>query len=85
MMLQAYLVFRSVTSGQRALAALERSAIPCRLQRSPRQISEKGCAYALTVSEQNLNRSLGLLRQERILPTGVYLRSADGGFERASV
>lgn len=84
MMLQAYLIFRSVTGGQRAKAALDRSGIASRLQRSPRQIAENGCAYALTVSGRDLDVTRQLLRRERIAPSSVYIRRTDGSFERGS-
>ena len=81
---QAYLIFRSVTGGQRAKALLEGSGIPCELHRSPRQLSEHGCAYALTLSERSLPAALRMLRRDRIEPVGVYLRRIDGTYERAS-
>lgn len=84
MMFQAYLVFQSVTGGQRAKAALERYGLSCSLQRSPRQISKNGCAYALTVSDRGLHRAIQQLLQERITPMGVFLRRPDGSFEKVS-
>ena len=84
MMQQAYLVFRSVTGGQRAKGIMDRAGVPASLQRSPRQLSQNGCAYALTVSAQNLNRALRQLRAEQAEPESVYLRRSDGGYERVA-
>ena len=84
MMQQAYLVFRSVTGGQRAKGILDQAGLPSSLRRSPRQLSQNGCAYALTVSAQNLNRALRQLRAEQAEPESVYLRRSDGGDERVA-
>lgn len=81
-MYQAYMIFRSVTAGQRANALLDAVGIPCQLRRSPRQLSPAGCAYAMMVRESDLYRARQLLRSGDLDVEAVYLRKPDGRFER---
>ena len=78
----AYFVFRSVTHGQKAKAAADRLGIGARLQRSPRALSESGCAYALTVRQSQMERLAAALHREDALISGIYLKRPDGSFER---
>lgn len=82
MMYQAYMIFRSVTAGQRAKALLDASGLPCQLRRSPRQLSPAGCAYAMTVREADLDRALRFVRGGNMKAEAIYLRRPDGSFER---
>ena len=80
----AYIVFRSVTHGQKGKAAADRLGIRAALQRSPRELSTSGCAYALALRVRDLDRLLPVLERENAVFSGVYLRRSGGGYERIS-
>ena len=80
----AYIIFRSVTHGQKGKAAADRLGIPAALQRSPRELSASGCAYALVLRASLLDRLLPALEREKALFSGVYLHRPGGGYERTS-
>ena len=80
----AFIVFRSVTHGQKGKAAADRLGIRSALQRSPRELSPSGCAYALALQARDLDRLLPALERENARISGVYLRRPDGGYERTS-
>ena len=83
-MFEGYLIFRSVTGGQRGKAALDRRGLRCALGRSPRQLAPGGCAYALTVRRADLAAAMDILDKERAEPQNVFLRMPDGSYERVS-
>lgn len=60
------ITFRSVTPAQRAEGALRRAGISCALQRTPRQLEERGCGYCLRMSCIQLPQALELLEKGMI-------------------
>ena len=81
-MFDVYMIYRSVTYGQSARAALDRGGVPCRLIRSPREYAPAGCAYAVTVRRRDYSRALGLAAAEGMRPEASFHRKADGSSER---
>ena len=80
-----YLILRSVTLAQRARAQLESGGILSRLQRSPGELSEHGCAYALRIRNRELPGAARILRQTGMEPDAAFRALPGGGFERIAV
>ena len=74
-----YLItFRSVTFAQRGERALESVGVEGILQRTPKQLSERGCGYCLRIRGQDAMTAVGRLR-EMAIPFGkLYALSSDG-------
>ena len=51
--MEHYLIIaRSVTYAQRMQRALARSGIRCRIFRAPRDLTDRGCAYAVQIADR---------------------------------
>ena len=72
------ITFRSVTYAQRGEQILQRGKIPCRLQRTPKHLTERGCGYCLRLREIDAARAVALLRRERLQYEKLYSVKEDG-------
>lgn len=69
-----YLILaRSITYAQRMREALESFGIRCRYFRAPRELTERGCAYAVEVGTRDFPQALVALHREGLDPLQVYL------------
>ena len=75
------LTFRSITLAQRAERILNRGAIDCTLQRTPRWLAEQGCGYSIRINSGDLQRSIMLLRQNRIDYKRIYRQTDSDSME----
>lgn len=83
-MKQNYLItFRSITYAQRGEAALQKVGIPCRLRRTPRELSSRGCGYCLMLSAAEALVAAEILREQGIAFGKIYTRGASGMEERS--
>ena len=74
-----YLItFRSITFAQRAQVALKRIGIENRLQRTPRNLSSRGCGYCLLIEGRDALPAVEILRQQDIDFGKVYGLTASG-------
>ncbi len=80
-MKSCYLTFRSVTPAQRAEIVLKRANIDCMLRRTPRFMQELGCGYSLLLRQQDVLKSVALLRDSHLAFQKAYLRRDNGSFE----
>jgi len=76
-----YITFRSVTFAQKAERSLKRAGMDCFLQRTPKELSKRGCGYCL-----KLRPGLAMRAKQRLDAEGMeygkfYGVRADGGFE----
>ncbi len=76
-----FVTFRSVTYAQRGERLLRQAGLGVSLQRTPRQMEERGCGYSLGIQEQEVDQALRLLRQAQVPFRKVYLREGDGNLE----
>ncbi len=76
------ITFRSVTFAQRGERALQRRNIGCRLRRTPRSLSGKGCGYCLDVRGTDVLPAVELLRKLEIPFGKVYALSGERMEER---
>lgn len=65
-MYDCMIAFRTITRAQRAAELLEYSGIPCRLQRLPAALADRGCGYVLTLRQEALTAAVAVLRQNRV-------------------
>lgn len=80
-MLDVYCIVRSVTYAQKGVRALERSGIPGRLLRSPRELSTGGCAYAICFRMRDLHLAEEILSRAGVAWNACYQRLPDDSFQ----
>lgn len=68
--MEHYLIIaRSVTYAQRMQRALARSGIRSRIFRAPRDLTDRGCAYAVQIADSDLTA----LHRESLDPVQIFL------------
>ena len=68
--MEHYLIIaRSVTYAQRMQRTLVRAGIRCRIFRAPRDLTDRGCAYAVQI----LTAALTALHRESLDPVQIFL------------
>lgn len=72
------ITFRSVTFAQRGQRALHRRKIECRLQRTPKQLSQRGCGYCLHLRGWDAPTAIEILEGEQIPFEKLYAIMDDG-------
>lgn len=78
-----YLItFRSITYAQKAEGILLRASIDCRLQRTPRELSTRGCGYCLYIRGGDALAAVELLRNQQIMFGKIYALGSGGMEER---
>lgn len=75
---QWLITFRSVTFAQKGEKILKAAGVECALQRTPKELSRRGCGYCLRLRGKDAFRGVELLRQEQLLFEKVYAIN-DGG------
>lgn len=75
------ITFRSVTYAQRGERLLQQGKIPCRLQRTPKHLTERGCGYCLRISGMDVPRAVHLLRRGQLPFEKLYALNEDGSTE----
>ena len=66
------ITFRSSTAAQKGERSLKRAEILCILQRTPKQLSERGCGYCLRIRREDGMGAVELLREQRVSYGKVY-------------
>lgn len=79
------ITFRSVTFAQRAERVLHSRRIPCRMQRTPKYLTERGCGYCLRLSGMDVPAAVEILRREKMPYEKMYALREDGGTEEQTV
>lgn len=81
-----YLItFRSVTFAQKAQRILQRAGILCGLQRTPKELSRRGCGYCLRLRPNEILSARNLLEAEGVEYGKCYAVREDGSMEEVSV
>jgi len=70
---QYLMITRSLTYAQRMEKTLSRAGIRTRIFRAPKELTDRGCAYAVQVSHANLNTVLTMLNGAGLGPLKIYL------------
>ena len=79
------ITFRSVTFAQKGERLLKRSGIECMLQRTPKELSERGCGYCLRLRAKDAMDAVELLRENQLTFGKIYSLSASGRPEERSL
>lgn len=74
------IVCRSLTYAQRSARSLESAGFSAHVQRLPSKLSTSGCGYAIKISENNLTKSVEILRNKGLPPKKAFLIKEDGTF-----
>jgi len=72
------ITFRSVTFAQRGERLMKQEGIFCTLQRTPRELSERGCGYCLRLRGRDAMAAVSLLQRGSLSFGKVYRLSDDG-------
>ena len=72
------LIARSVTYAQRMQRALSLCGVRCRIFRAPRDLTDRGCAYAVRIGGDSLPAALRALRREGLDPVQIFCAQPDG-------
>ena len=81
-----YLIMcRSLTYAQKSAALLERHGIASGISKAPAGLSGRGCAYSITVSEQNGAKAVQILRNANLLYGKVYEQSEGNTYREAEL
>lgn len=75
------ITFRSVTYAQRGERLLGRAGVDCHLQRTPRELSQRGCGYCLAVRGQDAMAAVELLREQEVPFGKLYAQTGSGAME----
>ncbi len=79
------LLCRSITHAQRMSAVLEKAGIYTRMLRPPLGLTDRGCSYALQVSEAKIGSALEHLRITGLRPTRAFYFGRDGAHREISL
>ena len=72
------LLSRSITHAQRMSYDLSNAGITNRIIRPPVGLTDKGCAYAVRLSVQNIGVALDRLRETKLMPVQIFYAADDG-------
>ena len=75
------ITFRSVTFAQKAERALNKANIACTMQRTPRELSQRGCGYCLRLRAADAMAAVQLLREQQISYGKTYAITDNGKTE----
>ena len=76
------ITFRSVTFAQKGERTLRRGGLDCRLARTPKHLSERGCGYCLRLRENDAITAVAMLREAAVEFEKVYAKTGAGTEER---
>lgn len=75
-----FLTSRSLTYAQRMEKVLKKNRIPARIERPELQIADRGCAYAVVVSEGFFAEAIDVLENNGLFPTRAVMRDERNEF-----
>ncbi len=76
--MSALILFRTMLYAQRGGQLLSRYGIPGTVVKAPRGTEERGCTYALRLSEQRLERAIRILKEDEFPYGRVFLLNSQG-------
>lgn len=84
-MLHYLIMSRSLTYAQRAAKLLERSGITATVAKAPQSVSDKGCAYCVSVSYKHGPQAVKQLEEAGLRQGKVYIQEVDGSLREAAI
>ena len=82
-MTQYLIMCRSLTHAQKSVSLLERNGIFGTIVKAPRELSEKGCGYAVSL-RRNLEAAVDALKKNDLLRGKIYAKDDDGCFREVT-
>lgn len=79
--MSALILFRTLLYAQRGARVLSKFGIPCTVVKAPRLAEDRGCTYALRLSDRRRVRALEALRSQGMEHGRVFLVRPDGTLE----
>lgn len=79
------ITFRSITFAQRGEQALRAVGIGCQLRRTPKELSAKGCGYALGIRGSDALAAVETLRDQGVLFNKVFAPGPGGKMEERTL
>ena len=79
------LLSRSITHAQRMTRTLERAGITARFFRPPMGLTDRGCSYAVRISESSLPAAMTRLREAGLAPMRVFHAGRDGALSEINM
>lgn len=79
-----WIIARSVTHAQRMQSILARAGIPGRIFRSPRDLTNLGCAYAVEIPERYLTAAVSILHRAALPPVQIF-HTDNGRFQEVAL
>lgn len=76
------ITFRSITFAQKGERLLKRNGIDCLMQRTPKELSERGCGYCLRLRGADAAKAVEILKENRITYVKIYILTAGMPEER---
>ena len=76
-----YITFRSVTFAQKGERILKGAGLDTVVQRTPKELSQRGCGYCLRVYPAEAMTAVELLRNAGLKYSRVYAVRSDGSIE----
>jgi hypothetical protein len=67
------IIARSVTYAQRMQRTLAKAGVRCQIFRAPRDLTDRGCAYAVRLDPAELAPALVALHRESLDPVQIFL------------
>lgn len=67
------MIARSVTYAQQMQSVLSANGVRSQFFRAPRELSDRGCAYAVRVPENQIAAALAAIRNARLAPLKIYV------------
>lgn len=72
------ITFRSVTFAQRGEQLLRSNHIACRMQRTPKHLTERGCGYCLRLESVDVPEAMAIFHREKLPYEKIYAIKEDG-------
>jgi len=74
-----------VTFAQKAERILKKAGLECTLQRTPKELSQRGCGYCLGMRPGQVIRAAQLLNRENVDYGKLYAVNPEGGYEEIRI
>ncbi len=80
-----FLTSRSLTYAQRMEKVLKKNGVSARIERPELQITERGCAYAVVVSEGFFAEAIDVLKYNGLFPVKAVVRDEYNGYREIDI
>ena len=79
------ITFRSVTFAQKGERLLKNKGIDCAMQRTPKELSQRGCGYCLRLQAKDAMAAVDLLQENAVSYGKTYAMTEKGRIEERAL